>query len=69
MYLIIDRDYRLYQNKIFTGYMRAQVKKGNLSVVNIRTMEGMNIDGWTMEKIDDWDDRKPLDDEPLVSVD
>lgn len=44
MYLVIDREYRIYQTPVLSGYVRSQAHAGNLSVVNLRTMEGMNLD-------------------------
>ena len=44
MYLVIDKEYRIYQTPVLSGYVRAQAHKGNLSVVNLATMEGMNLD-------------------------
>ena len=44
MYLVIDKEYRIYQTQILSGYVRAQALKGNLSVVNLASMEGMNLD-------------------------
>jgi hypothetical protein len=45
MYLFIDKEYRIYQSPILSGYARAQAKQGKLSVVNLNNMTGMNIDG------------------------
>ena len=44
MYLVIDKEYRIYQTQILSGYVRAQAHEGNLSVVNLTTMEGINRD-------------------------
>jgi hypothetical protein len=44
MYLVIDKEYRIYQTPILSGYVRAQAHEGNLSVVNLSTMQGMNLD-------------------------
>ena len=45
MYLVIDKEYRIFQSPILSRYVRAQAKDGNLSVVNINNMKGMNLDG------------------------
>lgn len=44
MYLVIDKEYRIYQTPILSGYVRAQAHEGNLSVVNLAAMKGMNLD-------------------------
>ena len=67
-YLVIDKEYRIYFTSIFNGYLRAQVKKGNLSVLNLMTMQGMNIDGWTMEDIQELPKGYRVESEPLTSV-
>jgi hypothetical protein len=53
-YLVIDEQYRIYQTDIFSGYLRTQVKKGKLSVVNLQSMQGMDRDG-RMEDIQEWE--------------
>jgi len=67
-YLVVDKEYGIYHTAVFNGYLRAQVKKGNLSVLNLRTMQGMNIDGWTMEDIPELPKGYLVESEPLTSV-
>ena len=45
MYLIIDRDYRISKSEVLSGRLRTDAKRGELSVVNLKTMQGINIDG------------------------
>ena len=42
MYLIIYEEYRIYKHEILTGEMRSKARQGELSVVNLKTMKGMN---------------------------
>jgi len=63
MYLIVDRDYRIFQTDVFSGRIRTLLKAGEVSVVNTRTMKGMNIDGLTMEVIPTWEKEKSLEDQ------
>lgn len=42
MYLIIDAQYRIYKSEILSGYVRSQARNGMLSVVNLKTMKGIN---------------------------
>lgn len=53
MYLVIDKEYRIYQTPILSGYVRNQAHLGNLSVVNLNNMMGMNQDR-------SWSDIQPL---------
>lgn len=68
MYLIIDREYRIYQSPELSGYVRGQCKRGNLSVVRLysdhskdgllairrsQKAEGMNLDG-SYSEIQQW---------------
>ncbi len=58
MYLFIDEDYRISKSPILSGRNRALAKQGELSIVNLRTMQGINIDGsWS----DIQDDPVPLE--------
>lgn len=41
MFLIIDEEYRVYKSPILSGYVRGQVKKSKLSVIDLRTMKGL----------------------------
>lgn len=45
MYLIIDEQYRIYKKNILSGWIRRRAKDGKLSVINLRTMEGINRSG------------------------
>ncbi len=42
MFLIIDEDYKIYKAPVLSGYVRSEARKGNLSVIDIRRMKGMN---------------------------
>lgn len=53
-YLIVDDEYRVYCSDVFSGRMRAALKRGRLTVVDVKRMQGMNIDGWT------WEDVQPI---------
>ncbi len=54
MYLIIDEQHRVYQTAFISGYLRSQLKQGNLSIINTTQMKGMDITGdWS--DIQDWD--------------
>lgn len=63
MYLIIDKEYRIYKSDILSGYVRSQARKGNLSVVNLKTMQGINYQDFDsspygseeLSDIQDWD--------------
>lgn len=45
MYLIIDEDYKISKSEVLSGKLRAACKRGEVSIVNVRTMQGMDIDG------------------------
>jgi len=45
MYLIIDEQYRIYKNTILSGRIRNLAKRGELSVVRLSDMKGINTDG------------------------
>lgn len=58
-YLIIDKDYKIYQANFISCYLRSQCRKGNCSIVNVKTMEGMNNSTYQKSlgeysKIQDW---------------
>ena len=53
-YLIIDRQYRIYYCRYISGYVRAQAKKGNLSIVNLNNMTGININGSDWSDVQEW---------------
>ena len=65
MYLIIDAQYRISKTPVLSGYLRTQLKKGNVSVIRLDRLQGMNIDG-TWEDLPEWSGT--VEDEPLVSV-
>lgn len=56
MYLIIDADYRIFQTKVLSGYVRSQARQGNLSVVNLKTMRGINTPQFAKEIGEEWSD-------------
>ena len=49
-YLIIDEDYKISKSDALSGRLRSQCKNGEISIVNLEALEGMNIDG-TWSKI------------------
>lgn len=65
-YLIIDAQCRIYRTPTITGYLRSQARQGNLSIVNLRSMTGMNastiqsVDNGTAYS-DDWSDIQEWD--------
>lgn len=52
-FLIVDEQYRVYVTSTISGYVRAQVKKGNLTLINTATMQGMDMEG-TWSDIQPW---------------
>lgn len=42
MYLIIDSQYGIYKTKVLSGRIRSMCRRGEVSVVNLATMQGMN---------------------------
>ena len=42
MYLIIDEDYRISKTNIISGNLRSECRKGNISIVDVKNMKGMN---------------------------
>jgi hypothetical protein len=67
-YLIFDKDYGIYTSPFVSGYLRAQCKRGNLSIINTRNLTGMNIDGhWVDLPI--WEHPiQKVAEEPLISI-
>jgi len=63
MYLIIDEQYRIYKSNILSGYVRQQARKGNLSVVNLTTMQGINIAEKPYNIGPEWSDIQSLPEE------
>jgi len=53
-YLIIDAEYRIYQSAILTGYIRSQARKGNLSIVDLKVMKGLNAACSEEDKKETW---------------
>lgn len=45
MYLIIDEYYAITKTEALSGKLRSMAKAGDLSIVNLNTLEGMNVDG------------------------
>lgn len=45
MYLFIDKDYKIYRSDRFTKENYVLIRSGDLSMVNLKSMQGMNIDG------------------------
>ena len=41
-YLIIDKEYRIYKSPVLSGYVRSQVRRGDLSVISLSRLKGMN---------------------------
>ena len=42
MYILINEDYELEQSSILTGKDRARARRGEISIINTNTMQGMN---------------------------
>ncbi len=62
MYLIIDRQYRVYQKDILSGKIRRIAKDGELSVINLKTMEGINRSESPEGKREEWSKVQELPD-------
>ena len=45
-YLIINPDYTLQHSKILTGAMATRARRGELSIVRLRDLKGMNTIGY-----------------------
>ncbi len=71
MYLIIDEQYRIYKSKILNGRIRGLAKRAKLSIVNLKTMQGINSAQWSNHSIIDdvgnllpeWSDIQDLPDD------
>jgi len=53
-YLIIDRDYCVFKADVISGETRQALKAGLISIVDVKRMEGMDIDGWGFSPVQDW---------------
>jgi hypothetical protein len=42
MYLIIEEDYRVSFSKVETGHLRSRCRRGEISLIDIKRMRGMN---------------------------
>ena len=43
MFLLIYKDYRILQTEVLTDKLRTSAKKGELSVIDTSTMQGLNL--------------------------
>ena len=43
MYLIIDEEYKIYKTKELTLFLISKGRAGKISIVNLKTMQGMNM--------------------------
>ena len=55
-YLIIDKDYCVFKTNVISGQSRNALKAGLISIIDVKNMEGMDIDGWSFSKVQDWSD-------------
>ncbi len=42
MYLIIEEDYSVSFSKVLTGHLRSRCRDGDISLIDIKRMRGMN---------------------------
>ena len=62
MYLVIDKEYRVYQMPVLSARVRMYGRAGKVSILNLRTMQGMNRPDREEELGGDWVDIQPLPD-------
>lgn len=55
-YLIIDKQYRIFHSDRLTGYLHTQCRRGNLSIVNLKTMKGLNLACSSLDAQETWSD-------------
>jgi len=67
MYILIDDQFRVYQTPEVTEYQWLQATNGNLSILDLDDMTGLNVDG-TWDDIQEWDSAWTIESQPLVSV-
>jgi len=53
-YLIIDREYCVFKTDVISGKTRQALKDGLISIIDVKTMKGMALDGWKMQPVQDW---------------
>ena len=56
MYLVIDEDYKLYQTTTLSGELRCKGRRGEVSIVRIKDMKGMNTPEYANEVGEEWSD-------------
>lgn len=60
MYLIIDSQYRISKALVLTGAIRAAARAGEISLIDLKTMKGMN----SLEKHPELGEWSDIQDEP-----
>lgn len=53
MYLIIEEDYTISKSKILSGHLRNRCRRGEISIVRIRDLHGMNLPE-NQEELGEW---------------
>jgi hypothetical protein len=43
MYLVIEKDYSVSYSEIETGHLRSRCRRGEISLIDIKRMRGMNL--------------------------
>ena len=56
MYLIINEDYTLEKSEVLSGKMVIKARLGEISIVNCRTMQGINTREYQNEGNPEWSD-------------
>lgn len=67
-YLIIDEQYRIFRTDILTGYLHSQCRQGNLSIVNLKTMKGLNCGCSDIDAQETWSNIQELGSEFKVEA-
>jgi hypothetical protein len=53
-YIVIDNEYCIYKTDVLTGKLRSKCKQGDISIIQVSSLKGMNLDG-TWSDINEWD--------------
>lgn len=56
-YLIIDRDYCVFMANAINGKTQQALKDGKISIIDVKKMEGMALNGLDMEPVQYWSDK------------
>ena len=60
MYLIIDKQYRVYQSHGMDSNVRSLCRQGKVSVINLTTMQGMNSERAQLNGLKEYSDVQGL---------